>query len=248
MACLNLRLYSSECQMNLWICKVVLIMLFKKPWTIPLQHTCILFFCTETRRKTMSTMLNGLKVVAPKLYYIIKPEKWECRKETVIYLGLIHSTKGISINLDEVETVINWNHEKKTPNGIWNNIFEVQQFLDYCNYYRQFIPTHSMNADPLTRLTKKDQPFRWESEQQSGHKVIVTVVTTATILHHFDHHREVVMQTDASDYVSSGVPAQQDNQRVPHSVAYFLKTHTLAECNYTMWNKELVTIIEAIEE
>jgi len=72
----------------------------------------------------------------------LKPEKCEFHKEKVRYLGLIISTKGISMDEDKVETVRNWSREKKTENGRLNNLFEVQQFLGFCNYHRQFIPKY----------------------------------------------------------------------------------------------------------
>jgi hypothetical protein len=65
----------------------------------------------------------------------LKPEKCEFRKETVRYLELIISTKGIAMDEDKVETLWNWSREKKTKNGWLNNLFEVQQFLRFCNYY-----------------------------------------------------------------------------------------------------------------
>jgi len=65
----------------------------------------------------------------------LKSEKCEFHKETVRYLGLIISTKGISMDEDKIETVRNWSREKKTKNGWLNNLFEVQQFLGLCNYY-----------------------------------------------------------------------------------------------------------------
>jgi hypothetical protein len=61
----------------------------------------------------------------------VKPEKCEFHKETVRDVGLIISTKGISMDEDKVETVRNWSGEKKTENGQWNNLFEVQQFLGF---------------------------------------------------------------------------------------------------------------------
>jgi len=56
----------------------------------------------------------------------LKPEKCEFHKETVRYLGLIISTKDISMDEDKLETVRNWSPEKKTKNGRLNNLFEVQ--------------------------------------------------------------------------------------------------------------------------
>jgi len=138
----------------------------------------------------------------------LKPEKWEFHKETVRYLCLILSTKGISMDEDKVETMRNWSREKKTKNSRLNNLFEVQQSLRFSNYYRRFIPKYSEKAKPLTRLTKKDKPFIWEAEQQLAFEMMVTAFTTASVLRHFDHDREVIIETDASDYASAGVMSQ----------------------------------------
>jgi len=178
----------------------------------------------------------------------LKLEKCEFRKETVRYLGLIISTKGISMDEDKVETTRNWSREKKTKNGPLNKLFEVQQFLGFFNYYWCFIPKYSEMAEPLMRLTKKDEPFVWESEQQLAFETMITAFTTAPALCHFDHEREVIIETDASDYVSAGVLSQRDDEGVLHPVAYFSKKHSPAECNYDIYNKELMAIIKALEE
>jgi len=70
----------------------------------------------------------------------LKPEKCKSHKVPVRYLGLIISTKSISMDGDKFETVRNLSQEKKTKNGPLNTLSEVQQFLGFCNYYRRFIP------------------------------------------------------------------------------------------------------------
>jgi hypothetical protein len=64
----------------------------------------------------------------------LKPEKCEFHNETVRHLGLIISTKGISLDEHKIETVWNWSREKKTENRRLNNLFEVPHFLGFCNY------------------------------------------------------------------------------------------------------------------
>ena len=148
----------------------------------------------------------------------LKPEKCDFHKETVKYLRLIISTTAISMDDDKVDTVLNWSREKKTENGPLDNLIEVEQFFGFCNYYRRFIPKYSKTAEPSTRLTKNDEPFVWESEQQLAFETIITVFTTAPALRHFDHEREVIIETDASDYVSAGVLSQQHDEGVLHPV------------------------------
>jgi len=117
----------------------------------------------------------------------LKQEKDEFRRETVRYSGSIISMKGISMYEDRMATVQNWRREKKTKNCRLNNLFEVQRFLRFCNYYRRFIPKYSEKAEPLTRLTKKAEPLVWESKQQLAFETIATAFSMAPALHHFDH-------------------------------------------------------------
>jgi hypothetical protein len=42
--------------------------------------------------------------------------------------------------------------------------------------------------------------------------------------------------------------SQRDNEGVLHPVAFFSKKHSPAECNYDIYNKELMAIIKALEE
>jgi len=61
----------------------------------------------------------------------LEPGKCMFHKEIERYLGLIISTKGISIEEDKIETVRNWSYKNKTKNGRLGNLFEVQQLLGF---------------------------------------------------------------------------------------------------------------------
>jgi hypothetical protein len=74
------------------------------------------------------------------------------------------------------------------------------------------------------------------------------VTTTALILHHFDYDREAIVETDASDYISAGILSQYDDEGILHPVAFFSKKYSPAECNYEIYDKELMAIVRAFEE
>jgi len=78
--------------------------------------------------------------------------------------------------------------------------------------------------------------------------MMVTAFTTAAALRHFDHEREVSIETDASDYVSAGVLSQRADEGVLHPVAYYSTKHSPAECNYDIYDKELMAMIMALEK
>jgi len=77
---------------------------------------------------------------------------------------------------------------------------------------------------------------------------MITALTTTPALRHFDHEGDVIIETDATYYVSAGVSSQPDDEGVVHPVAYFSKKHSPAECNYDIYDKELMSIIQALEE
>ena len=73
-------------------------------------------------------------------------------------------------------------------------------------------------------------------------------ITTVSVLRHFDLKATTYIKTDASDYVSGGVLLQKDKEENLHSVAYFSKLMTPAECNYDIYDKELLAIIHCLEQ
>lgn len=72
--------------------------------------------------------------------------------------------------------------------------------------------------------------------------------TSAPVLKPFDWSKEIILETDASDFVSAGVLSQYDDARVLYPVAFFSKKHSAAECNYEIYDKELLAIIRCFEE
>jgi len=72
-------------------------------------------------------------------------------------------------------------------------------------------------------------------------------VTAALVLKHFDSIREAILETDFSNYVNGEVLSQYDDEGILHSVAFYSKNMVSAECNYEIYDKELLTIIRCLE-
>ena len=64
----------------------------------------------------------------------------------------------------------------------------------------------------------------------------------------FDFEREAMVEIDVSDYVSAGVLSQYDDQGILHPVVFFSKKHAQAECNYKIYDKELLGLVKAFKE
>jgi hypothetical protein len=68
------------------------------------------------------------------------------------------------------------------------------------------------------------------------------------VLAQFLPDRDTVIECDSSGYVTAGVLSQYDENRVLRPCAYFSKKNTPAECNYKIHDKELLAIIQGLEE
>ena len=77
---------------------------------------------------------------------------------------------------------------------------------------------------PLTKLSGKDIPFVWTTECHAAVDTLKSAFITAPILRHFDHDRGIIVETDASDYVSAGMLLQYDNDGILHPIIFFQKS------------------------
>jgi transposase InsO family protein len=166
--------------------------------------------------------------------------KCEFHVQRVSYLGLIVTTQGIKMDPQKVATIAQWPKIE--------NVKDIQSFLGFANFYRRFIYGFSKLAAPLTALTKKDKPFKWTPECEKAFESLKAAFTSDAVLLHYDPEKEIIVETDASDFVSGGILSQHDESGVLRPVAYFSKKHTPAECNYEIYDKELMAIVRAFEE
>ena len=69
------------------------------------------------------------------------------------YLGLIIGNGLVKMDPVKLSAIDTW----KPPTSVKG----VCSFLGFANFYRKFIPDYSNIVNPLTFLTKKDQPWIW---------------------------------------------------------------------------------------
>ena len=100
----------------------------------------------------------------------------------------------------------------------------------------------------MTHLTKKNVFFECITECQSAFNALKKVFTSDVILCYYNLNLKIVVETDVSDYVSEGILSQYNKNDVLHLITYFFKKHNSAECNYEIYNKELIIIICTFKE
>ena len=171
--------------------------------------------------------------------------KCQFHVKEIKYLGLIITTEGLKMDRKKIDTIQQW----KIPRCIK----DVQAFLGFANFYRRFIHGYSKIAAPLSNLTKNEQKsfvFPWapNSPEQQSFLALKKAFTTAPILAHFDPDSETWLETDASDYVVAAVLSQRGGDGALHPVAFLSKKMSPQECNYEIYDKELLAIVRAFEE
>ena len=193
---------------------------------------------TKHVRQVLQKLIDaGLQVDINKSEFAVQKTK---------FLGLIISSNGVEMDPEKVKTIVDW--------SLPYNRRDIQSFIGFCNFYRRFIKDFSRIARPLIRLTQNEykdiKRFDWTSHQKAkeAFESLKQAVISAPILTHFDYSKECILEVDSSDYVQGGVLSQIGEDGLLHLVAFFSKKLLPAECNYEIYDKELLAIVGAFEQ
>ena len=69
--------------------------------------------------------------------------------------------------------------------------------------------------------------------------------TTTPILAHYNPERYCLVETDASDFDTSGILSQPEDNQILHPVAFKSAKMTPAQCNFSIEDKDLLAIVKA---
>jgi len=89
--------------------------------------------------------------------------------------------------------------------------------------------------------------WHWDDDQQKAFEMLKQQFTLAPILLMPDFSKPFRLETDASDYDYGTILSQQSDDGHWLLVAYMSKQMLPAERNYVIYDKELLTIIEALK-
>ena len=109
----------------------------------------ILIYSKNKEENAKHLRLVLMKLQEHRLY--AKFSKCEFWLPEVTYLGHVISAKGIAINPERVQAVLDWTPPK--------SVKQVRSFLGLARYCRRFIENFSKVAKPLTELLKKDNKY-----------------------------------------------------------------------------------------
>jgi RNase H-like domain found in reverse transcriptase len=101
---------------------------------------------------------------------------------------------------------------------------------------------------PLNNLLRKDTKFDWNDQCQEAFEALKGQFLQEPVLMMPDHSKPFQIESDALKYASGAVLTQTDINRDRHPVAFLSKTFTDTECQYKIYDRELLGIVRALKE
>jgi hypothetical protein len=189
--------------------------------------------------KSCAEVLSRLREVIDRLRTAglrLKPSKCHLFKQKVEFLGHVVSAAGVTCDPAKVEAVQEWPAPRK--------VTDVRAFLGLAGYYRRFIGGFAHIAAPLTKLTRKNEPFVWDEQSQQAFETLKGKLVRAPILAYpsSDPECKYILDTDASQFAMSGILSQvQDGQE--KVIAYGSQMLSAAQRAYSTTYRELLACV-----
>lgn len=175
----------------------------------------------------LETILNRCKLNDISINF----EKSNFLKKEVNYLGNIVSSEGIkpdTSNLKEIHLEV-----PKT-------LKQLQRIIGIINWFRPYIKNLSEKMKSITDKTKKGK-FKWTDQDSETIKTIYEEIKQGFKLSYPDFTKDFIIESDASDYGIGAVLLQENK-----IIGIFSAKLNSAQRNYTVSEKELLAIIEAL--
>jgi len=144
------------------------------------------------------------------------------------------SKNGVHVDLEKFKAIQKW----PTPKSVG----DIRSFHGLASFYRRFVPNFSTLALPLNELVKKNVAFTWGERQEQAFVLLKEKLTKAPILALLDFSKTFELECDASDVGVGAVLLQRG-----HPIAYFSEKLHGAALNYPTDDKELYTLVRALQ-
>lgn len=170
---------------------------------------------------------------------IISKDKCHFCLPELKYLSYVVSKKGLHVDPEKVETIINIPKPK--------NVKEVRRIIGMASWYRKFVPDYSTKIAPLTALLRKNLKFEFNEECDDALAKIKESLISAPVLRCPDFNLPFTVQCDASSYDIAAVLTQkfEDGE---HAICYLSRSLTVSERKLTTTERELLAVLWAIEK
>ncbi len=162
---------------------------------------------------------------------------WKCKfdVEETIFLKIIVLKQDLCMNSIKVKAIVNWVTS--------TNLKEIQDFVDFVNFYRRFIKNFLKLVKLFTQLIWKDTSFVWNEVCVEVFDNLKKQISSTLVLRHFNVKRQAILKINVFNYVKDDILSQYNDENVLHLIVFYNKSMISAECNYHIYDKKLLTII-----
>ncbi|CAI7793974.1 unnamed protein product [Closterium sp. NIES-54] len=122
------------------------------------------------------------------------------------------------------------------------NLTELQSFLGFINYVRQFVLDMAQLTAPLTDLLRKGVEYTWGEKEQAAFSALKIILCSSPVLRIADPHRPFELITDASD-IALGAVLWHEFRNGLQPIAYESRKLHPPERNYPIHDLEMLAIV-----
>ena len=155
----------------------------------------------------------------------------------VLLLGHLISAGGREMDPSKAEKAVNWVEPTSGP--------QMQTFLGFINYLREYIPNCSELCGPLESVRNQKQRFTLSTVQRNAFETLVEVINNAPVLSIPDFELDFYVACDASQYGIGAVLYQLVNAKRRY-IMFFSRSLTAGQKNYPATKRELLAIVKAL--
>ncbi|XP_033014646.1 uncharacterized protein K02A2.6-like, partial [Lacerta agilis] len=169
----------------------------------------------------------------------VKKEKCLIAVPQVEFLGYLINASGLHPTTSKIRAI----QEAPIP----KNKTELQAFLGLLNFYNMFLPHKATLAEPLHRLLSTKAPWSWGHRETAAFNAVKSLLSSDSVLVQYSEARPLVLACDASPFGIGAVLSHRfpDGREAP--LAYFSRTLSPAERNYSQLDKEALALVAGVK-
>ena len=160
----------------------------------------------------------------------LRRDKCAFLERSVVYLGYRIDEEGLHPVHDKVKAV----QQAPAP----KSVSQLKAYLGLLTYYSRFLPHLPSVLAPLYERLKKGKQWQWGASEEQAFQQSKKLLTSESVLVHFDPKKELVLACDASAVGVGAVLAHKYLDGSEKPIGFVSRTLTETEQKYSQIEKE----------
>jgi hypothetical protein len=191
---------------------------------------------TTEHLSTLETVLSRLQESGLRL----KKNKCKFLVPSVSFLGYLIDKHGIHPSPEKLRAIRDAPHPQ--------NVTELKSYLGLLSYYNRFMPHLPTVLFPLYRLLHQDTVWHWKNEEEMAFTKSKEIITSDSVLVHFDPSLDLILACDASSYGIGAVLAHKLPNGTERPIAFASRTLSDTEKKYAQIEKEGLACVYGVKK